>query len=341
MNLPKINIETNKLDINTKFYFFLKYLVKANLTDNQILKLIEYHQIFSTNETLNQFKETILQQFSTTTKKGQKQIAYLTDIFIEIQDKNDLDVFIFSIKLILVKDLLLQEAKIKQAHSMEILKNVNPLSLEYDKITILNPYKTRVNRALLALIFFEKLNTGFSKETDIFTKNLAIQAQQLIKIGIEPNQIFMLLFNESINQSITSDSGADYENRILSVLISQGINENHIKKIHDKVDKSTEFDLFFELNSKTFGIGAKRTLRERYKQFIKTAQMTPIDVMIEITLGTDLTEEKVKSIVNHDIYLFVADEVYQQFDYLQKTEKVFSCKDLTIETLEKISIKSI
>lgn len=341
MNLPKINIETNKLDINTKFYFFLKYLVKANLTDNQILKLIEYHQIFSTNETLNQFKETALQQFSTTTKKGQKQIAYLTDIFIEIQDKNGLDVFIFSIKLILVKDLLLQEAKIKQAHSIETLKNVNPLSLEYDKITVLNPYKTRVNGTLLALIFFEKLNIGFSKETDIFTKNLAIQAQQLIKIGIEPNQIFMLLFNESINQSITSDSGADYENRILSVLISQGINENHIKKTHDKVDKSTEFDLFFELNSKTFGIGAKRTLREQYKQFIKTAQMTPIDVMIEITLGTDLTEEKVKSIVNHDIYLFVADEVYQQFDYLQKTEKVFSCKDLTIETLEKISIKSI
>jgi hypothetical protein len=46
-----------------------------------------------------------------------------------------------------------------------------------------------------------------------------------------------------------------------------------------------EFELFFELDGRTYGIGAKRTLRERYKQFIKTSHTSKIDVMIEITLG--------------------------------------------------------
>jgi hypothetical protein len=85
------------------------------------------------------------------------------------------------------------------------------------------------------------------------------------------------MFSESINQSIISDSGSNYEDRILTVLTSIGINENDISKTHDKNDSSTEFDFFFELQNKTYGIGAKRTLRERYKQFIKTAQMSNID----------------------------------------------------------------
>jgi hypothetical protein len=158
-------------------------------------------------------------------------------------------------------------------------------------------------------------------------------AIELKNRGVEPNQIFMLMFNESINQSIISDSGSNYEDRILNVLLSIGIDESKIKKIHDKDDSSTEFDFFFELDNKTYGIGAKRTLRERYKQFIKTAQMSQIDVMIEITLGIDLTLEKVKAIRNHNIFLFVADEVYQTTLYLQEIEGVYSSKDLTIEVL--------
>lgn len=205
--------------------------------------------------------------------------------------------------------------------------------MEYDKITVLNPYSTRVNDALLSLLFFEGLKSGFSTQIDDFILSLSRQAQDLMKIGIEPNQIFMLLFNESINQSITSDSGSDYENRIKSVLINLGISENDIKKVHDDLDKSTEFDLFFQINGKTYGIGAKRTLRERYKQFIKTAQMTPIDVMIEITLGTDLTFEKAKSIVAHGVYLFVSDEIYQQVKDLQVIDGVYSCNQLSLDLL--------
>lgn len=95
--------------------------------------------------------------------------------------------------------------------------------------------------------------------------------------------------------------------------------------------------MFFELDGKTYGIGAKRTLRERYKQFIKTAQMSPIDVMIEITLGTDLTAEKANAIVNHGIYLFIADEIYQNNVDWQNMANIYSCKDLTLATLKTLA----
>jgi len=146
----------------------------------------------------------------------------------------------------------------------------------------------------------------------------------------------MLMFSESINQSIISDSGSNYEDRIFSVLTSIGIDENKIEKTHDKDDSSTEFDFFFELDGKTYGIGAKKTLRERYKQFIKTAQMSQIDIMIEITLGIDLTKEKVLAIRNHNVFLFVSDEVYQSNKYLQEIDGVYSSKDLIIETLRSL-----
>jgi hypothetical protein len=146
----------------------------------------------------------------------------------------------------------------------------------------------------------------------------------------------MLMFNESINQSIISDSGSNYEDRILLVLKSIWINENKIEKTHDKDDSSTEFDFFFKIEWRTYWIWAKRTLRERYKQFIKTAQMSKIDVMIEITLWLDLNEEKAKSILNHWVYIFVSDEVYSWKKFLQKMDWVFSVKDLTLKTLKNI-----
>ena len=58
--------------------------------------------------------------------------------------------------------------------------------------------------------------------------------------------------------------------------------------------------------------------------------------MIEITLGIDLTEEKVKAIRNHNVYLFVADEIYTAYEYLQNIDGVYSSKDLTLQTLKKL-----
>ena len=157
----------------------------------------------------------------------------------------------------MIKNLLLNEAKLKDILDISRLENLDPLSLEYDKITIYSPYSTRTNGALLSLIFFNKLDnkeTNFiSQDAEDFIKKLSTLAIELKNRGVEPNQIFMLMFNESINQSIISDSGSNYEERILSVLTSIGIDESKIKKCHDKSDSSTEFDFFFELKNKTYG----------------------------------------------------------------------------------------
>ncbi|NOZ89779.1 MAG: hypothetical protein GXO60_00675 [Epsilonproteobacteria bacterium] len=337
MKIRKLEISDKKFDINLKFYFFLKYLVKANLTDNQSTSILKIYTLKSSFDiTISQIIEYIDENI----KKGSKKQKLLFEILDEVDCEFSLKLFIFSLKLFMIKDLLLQEAKLKNILDISKLENLDPLSLEYDKITLYSPYATRVNGALLSLIFFDKLakkETNFiSQDAEDYIKSLSKLAQELVNKGVEPNQIFMLMFSESINQSIISDSGSNYEDRIFAVLTSIGIDESSIKKIHDKDDSSTEFDFFFELDGKSYGIGAKKTLRERYKQFIKTAQMSQIDVMIEITLGVDLTKEKVLAIRNHNIFLFVSDEVYRVNNYLQEIKGVYSSKDLELSTLKKL-----
>jgi len=340
MTDSKIKIPDSKFDINLRFYFFLKYLLKTKLTDTQTHKILS---IYSTNisndfaHIKSEINEYIIDKIKVKSSKQQR----LFELMDKINNNLELKLFIFSIKLYAIKDLLLEEAKINNLLDITKLEELDPLSLEYDKITTFSPYSTRVSGALLSLIFFEKLEnqeTNFiSKKSESFIRTLSSFAIELKNEGVEPNQIFMLMFSESINQSIISDSGSNYEDRILAVLTSIGLDKNEIKKIHDDNDKSTEFDFFFKLYGISYGIGAKRTLRERYKQFIKTAQMSKIDVMIEITLGIDLTEEKVKSIRNHNVILFVADEVYQNTSYLKTIDGVYSSKDLTIQTLKSLA----
>jgi len=331
MKIEKLTIAKEKFNINLKFYFFLKYLVKTNLSENQAITLLKISSLKSTSK--------IIQHVESKIKSASKK-KKLLEILDEVDSELSLKLFVFSLKLFMIKDLLLHEAKLKNLLDISKLESLDPLSLEYDKITLYSPYATRVNGALLSLIFFDKLERGetnfVSQDAEDYIKSLSKLAIELTTKGVEPNQIFMLMFSESINQSIISDSGSNYEDRIFSVLTSIGIDENKIEKTHDKDDSSTEFDFFFELEGRTYGIGAKKTLRERYKQFIKTAQMSQIDVMIEITLGVDLTEEKVKAIRNHNIFLFVADEVYQSNGYLQNEIGVYSSKDLIIEILKKL-----
>lgn len=339
MKAEKLKISQKQFDINLKFYFFLKYLLKATLSDKNIKKILE---VYSLNRGLL-FREAlfnVLDDLCGKSKQGLNKKSFLIDILDVFESEIDSELFIFSLKLYAIKPLLLQEAKTRDLLDVSKLSNLSPLSLSYDKVTLFSPYSTRVSGALLSLIFFDKLEandtTFISSDTTEFLKTLSKEAIRLKSIGVEPNQIFMLMFSESVNQSIISDSGSNYEDRILSVLKTIGIEESKIKKTHDNNDSSTEFDFFFEFNSRTFGIGAKRTLRERYKQFIKTVQMTKIDVMIEITLGMDLTTEKANSIRNHGVYLFVADEVYDANDYLQSKDGIYPARLLTLDILDSL-----
>lgn len=338
MNIQKLLVEKPKLDINLQFYFFLKHIVKLKPTENQILNIIETIDLLK-NSNKNTIIDSIKNIFrSKKDNKFNKKYETLEAIILRFYDLSDIFLFSFSLKLYQIKDLLLQEAKITKSSDLTRLSKIDPLSLEYDTISVMKPYTTRVSGALLSLLFFEKIHkneTNFMADnTYKFIHYLSKEANEFRKLGLEANQIFMLMFSETINQSIISDSGSNYENRILSVLNKIGI--KGITKEHDKNDKSTEFDFFFTVDNKTYGIGAKRTLRERYKQFIKTALTSKIDIMIEITLGIDLNYEKAKTIINHGTYIFIADEVYKTRDYFHTMDMVYSTKDLNLKTLRSL-----
>lgn len=337
MKISKVNISQDKLDINYKFYLFLKELNGGNgLTGNM---LPEFLQIVSTYP-FNEGRKLLFDLVYNNPNIGDGRKENIISVLEEIESNIDYKAFSFALKLILIKPLLLEEAKLAQTSKLINSDGLHPLSIQYDRIKKSSPYYTRVNGALISLIFFAKLenkDTSFLIETnEQFIKLLLSEFEEITKHDIEPNQIFMIMFMESVDQSIVSDAGGSYEDRIQDVLISLGIPREKITKVHDKDDSSTEFDFFFELEGRTFGIGAKRTLRERYKQFIKTAQMSQIDVMIEVTLGLDLTKAKVDAISKHGVYLFVADEIYNSQNYLHSFKNVYPVSRFTQETFKSL-----
>lgn len=259
MKIEKLHLSKEKIDLNLKFYFFLKLLNKLKPTNNQLILIIE--NIILSSNNIDFFINNLEKLFA----KSYEKNRYFKEILSKINSSYDLDLFDFSLRLFQIKDSLLAESKIFETIEADKLAKFHPLSLEYDKITILKPYNTRVSGALLTLLFFEKLEANqfnfITKESVNFIIDLSKKAKKFKKLGLESNQIFMLMFGESINQSIISESGSNYEDRIKLVLNKIGITD--IKKMHDENDKSTEYDFFFKIDNKSYGIGAKRTLRER------------------------------------------------------------------------------
>lgn len=341
MKFQKIAIPHTILDINFKFYFFMKELNSSatRVTDTEIERYLEAYFI---NQIANveQFKTILNNILESTVKSNEKKDA-LQGILLYITTDQDLACFIFALKLLQIKPLLLAEAKLAEFAALTQTKIMNQLSITYDTLSKSRPYYTRVHGALLALFFFEKIeknDTQFiAKSTYLYIETLVKDYNTLKQQGLHANQMFMLMFTESINQSIKTDAGASYEERLFNVLINIGINPSDIKKTHDASDKSTEFDFYFILRGKSIGIGAKRTVRERYKQFIKTAQMSSLDLMICVTLGIDVTEQIAKNIRMYNVILFVADEIYNARPYLQDINGIYPASALNLPLLEKLT----
>ncbi len=335
MKISKIKISPKKLENNFLFYLFLKEINGINgLNERELYNLLERYYTIQTGYL--DFLEIFKNEINKIKKEERKE--NLKKLLLKITDEKIFDLFIFALKLVVVKPLLLEEAKISASPLLCEKNNKNLLSIEYDDVSKNKPYYTRVTGALLSLLFFDKLeqNNFILKDSVDILKMLMQDYKKAKNIGVEPNQIFMLMFTESMNQSIISDAGESYENRILNVLLALGLKNEDIKKCHDEKDRSTEYDFFFMLKNKTYGISAKRTLRERYKQFIKTKNTTKIDVAIEITLGLDLNEDRAKTIIQHGVYLFIADEIYNSRKYLQKMGGVFKASDLSINLLKTL-----
>jgi hypothetical protein len=339
----KISVPKDKIDINFKFYLFLKELNGGNgITVKQCGSFLEIAFAFAMRDD-NDFKRSVQEMEILVDKiKSPEKKENINSLLYEITNPVEFMVFAFALKLLQIKDLLLEESKIEEIERVVDLSKLHPLSLKYDSVGKYKPYYSRVNGALISLLFFEKIENGetnfISKATEYYLEGLSKDYNFLKGKGIEANQIFMIMFSESLNQSILSSAGSSYEDRIERVLVALGIEKDSIEKVHDKEDSSTEFDFFFEVDGKKYGIGAKRTLRERYKQFIKTAHMGgKLDVMIEITLGIDLTEKKAKSIREHGVILIVADEIYQSREFLQEIEGVFPASELTLDLLKSMA----
>ena len=335
MKIEKLKINKEKFDINLKFYFLLKNLIKAKLTESQINNVLSRIDLY---DDVNDFKDDILEYCESSLKGAKSQ--YIIDIINILNYKEDLSLLYFSLNLLAIKKLLLEESKLINSLRREELKKLEPLSLEYDKLSVYEPYTRRVNGALLALSLFDKVEKNevnfISNDATNFLASLSERFVFLKSKGLETNQIFLILFAESINQSIISNSGINYEDRLKSVLVNIGISRDTIKKYHDADNKELEYDFIFSIGKKKIGIGAKRTLREGYKQFLSDGKKIEADKLITVTIGMDLNKEKALKIRKGKVYIFVADEIYQSKKFLQEIEGVYSVKDLTLDLLKKI-----
>ncbi|MCL2110246.1 hypothetical protein FWH30_01550 [Microgenomates group bacterium] len=332
-NNNTIEITDSQLAINFVFYNLLKKFIK--LSQNQ---LEDYLESIERNKNESYDKQLALLDDSLGEKLREKLRENDTDIFEAFANNKDfIDLIEFSLYLLLQKDWLLKRAK-----TIAIEKFVNDgsklckLTMAYDTLSIGKPYYTRVTGALLTLKWFEDL-TALCREKDDLLKRIVTIHKKLNKNGLESNQIFLLLFTESMNQSITAASGSDFEKRITETLVNCGVKENTISQGHDSKYADMEYDHKFVWNNKTIGIGAKRTLRERYKQFARSPKDLDVDILINVTLGVDFNEQKLENISRYGVYSVVADEVYNKHKYFQNNDFVIKGSDFNKDFLDKIT----
>lgn len=332
-----IRVEKKQYDINILFYTFLKILNSNDgFTDKQLNEVFEIlHEAKNYNSFLTIFKSKIIGKITSVQKK-----IILNKLIENITCNTHYKIFIFANYILKFKPLLIEYAKLIDTQS--ITKDSFPLSLQRDNETKLIPYAFRVNGALISLLFFdfieqknlEKFPT--SQYATTFIDKLFNLYSELKNTGLEAKQIFNILLQESISQSIKSTAGSNLENLVVTLLSNDGV-EDITKKI-DSNNHEIEYDHFFILDNKKYGISTKRTLRERYKQFKKT-ETAEADIFIHITSGLDLNEEKSKTITSDlfGCYIFVFPEIYEKSPYMLKNKKIFSTTELTLKTLTSLS----
>lgn len=331
--MNNIIVDKEKFQINFKFYTFLKIL---NSNDGLTkLQLKETFTLISDSKNKDTFLTIFKSSIMAKIKSEQKKII-LNELLLSIENKVDYKVFVLSIYILIFKPLLMEYSKLIELDS--ILEGSHLLSLKRDNYTKNMPYSFRVNGALISLIFFDfidkrdKSHFPTSDYQDKFLTNLFDQYESLKSLGLEANQMFMIMFQESISQSIRSSAGANLEDLVVRLLLNEGIKD--IDKKLDSNNHEVEYDHFFTLEGKKYGISTKRTMRERYKQFKKT-KTAEADIFIHITSGLDLNETKATTITSDSFgcYIFVFPEIYEESEYMLQNNKIFSTTLLTKDTL--------
>ena len=340
-NQIKIKIEKSIYNNNLLFYTILKLLIKCKFTDKQLILLQDsLNKNFNLNK--NKIKEILLNSLFLI-EKTQKYEDF--SILLNTIEFNDLrlwkDILEISIDLMLIKDLIIQESKVYANNQYkELIKNINDkLSLKYDLSKLNIPYGQRVISSLLIYILTETINRKTEYVLYTNQQNIKKISDKIKNITnnykINCNNMFLLLINESINQSIISDAGQSYESRVKEVFLP--FVDKFLYHTHDSNILSVEYDFIFEIDKYKCGVSAKRTLRERYKQNFENVNLLNVDCMFLVTLGTDLNKDKLNNILQKQgIYIVVAQEIYDSKIYMQNCDRVISSKNINRNKLYNI-----
>ncbi len=101
MKIEKLQLSKQKTDFNLKFYFFLKYLVKINATNRQVILMLENINLLKNNQ------EALIEEFKTLFIKSESKLDSIKEIVLRIENLGDASLLEFSLRLYQIKDLLL------------------------------------------------------------------------------------------------------------------------------------------------------------------------------------------------------------------------------------------
>lgn len=332
----KILINSNVYDNNLTFYTMLKLLIQCQLSEKQMIYL---------QKTINDNKSKICKDISliktlildtnSLAKPDTNKFNAISYFLNTIEEKNAsmwCDFLDLCADLLLVKDLILQESKVYAAneYKKELQTITDMLSVEYDMSGLHLPYGQRVISSLLVFAFVDtnRKSDYMLKNSEHVIKNFSQKIKNLSKCySLNVNNMFHIIMDESMNQSIKSDAGSSYEGRVAQTLTP--IVDKLYGHSHDSKVPSVEYDNTFSFNNKLCGVSVKRTLRERYKQNLEDVELLDVDYMFVITLGIDLNEDKLNNILQkHGTFVIVSHEEYKARQFFKQNERVISSSNL-------------
>ncbi len=339
----KMQITHDDYKNNLLFYTILKGLVQCKLTNN---KLSELKQLILENKSLACPALIAFLNGKVVKETVKTYENYVNMLNLCNPDNYEMwkDLMVLALELLTIKPLLLEESKLyankKYEHDVSAIED--KLSLQYDIINLEKPYGQRVINALLVYMVTSKDrdNEFFLESTEASVKQISdLIEYNKDKYGICTDNIFMIIMDESTNQSIISLAGGSYEDRVEGALYKiTGEVEQHK---FDANIPSVEYDYVFNLNGKRYGVSAKRTLRERYKQNFEDVNTLSVDGVFIITLGIDVNADKLNNILQrHGYYVVIAQELYDRYSYFHN-KRVISSAQFNKKYLENMLKKYI
>ena len=315
---------------NTMLYTYMKRLFSTayKLTDQVKTDLLK--TLLNNNKDLEVVKEACKSQLNMSLKRSINKIDEYTRLIDAWTTRTDMLIFMLALLLMLYKnDICLKITRLVQ----DVTSSARPLTLEYDNISVEPIYTIRA----ITLTEIESFLNKLTDETPLY-KQLS---ELLTPEGVNILSCLDPIISESLKQAAISSGGEKYETLIYNYLHEIGLNDfdNNIQRFTHEENRTLENDFEFTYNGKKFGISSKKTLRERYKQYVNTHEAgTSLDIMFTITLGADLNKYKAETLRSYGVYVFVAPEVYAEKTYLQHMDGIYSIFDLNIDLLNELTL---